>query len=158
MSPLPSLAQSGGFASAQDKTWLETSMQGDRFEIFGGMLALGQTQNPGVRRIARVLIRDHRASLKDAAHAAHGLAVDVPHEPSPSQQWELDMLHRLRGPAFDQAYLSLEIKDHIQDISESTNQSQTGTNAAVVRLAREDIGTLHRHLHLSHLGFQRLPR
>ena len=111
-----------------------------------------------MRRIARVLIRDHRSSLKEAAHAAHGLGVDVPHEPSPCEQWELDMLHRLRGAAFDQAYLSLEVKDHIQDISESTSQSKTGSNAAVVRLAREDIGTLHRHLHLSHLAFERLSQ
>ncbi len=142
--------------SAQDKTWLSTSMEGDRFEMIGGQLAMTHSDNARVRQLGHRLMVDHQRALQRSAAAAHSRDVDVPHEPSPSEQWELDMLSQLRGPVFDLAYTSLEVKDHEQDISEATIESQTGSDAYVVKLARQAIGMYHRHLHLSHVAFESL--
>jgi predicted outer membrane protein len=140
--------------SAQDKTWLSASMQGDRFEIIGGKLAMTHSTNARVQHLGKRLMTDHTASLKRSAAAAHSRDVAVPHEPSPSEQWELDMLKPLHGAAFDRAYTSLEVKDHQQDISEATDESKSGTDRYVVKLARMSIGMYHRHLHLSHVAFK----
>src|SRR4051794_38627317 len=142
--------------SAQDKTWLSTSMQGDRFEILGGKLAMTHSTNARVQNLGHRLMIDHSAALKRSAAAAHSRDVDVPREPSPSEQWELDMLAQLQGAAFDRAYTSLEVKDHEQDISEATDESKTGSDRNVVHLARKAIGMYHRHLHLSEVAFRSL--
>jgi putative membrane protein len=152
----PAGARPTAFSSAQDQNWLSAGMQGDRFEIIGGELAQSHSTNADVRRLGRTLTSDHRGSLKAAAAIAHPLGVTVPHQPSPSQRWELDMLRRLHGSAFDRAYTTLEIKDHQQDISEAVDESKTGSNVSVVLDARKDIGMYHRHLHLTHLAYQRL--
>ncbi len=131
-------------------------MQGDRFEIIGGQLAMTHSDNARVRNLGHRLKVDHQRALKRSAAAAHSRDVDVPHEPSPSEQWELDMLSQLRGFAFDLAYTSLEVKDHEQDISEATSESKTGSDDDVVHLARRAIGMYHRHLHLSHVAFKSL--
>jgi putative membrane protein len=139
--------------SAQDKTWLSTAMQGDRFEILGGQLAASHSTDARVQHLGQRLIQDHTAALKAASAAAHARGVDVPREPSPSEQWELDMLAQLNGAAFDRAYTSLEVKDHEQDISEATDESKSGRDAGILRLARHAIGMYHRHLHLSEAAF-----
>jgi putative membrane protein len=154
----PASARPTAFSSAQDQSWLSAGMQGDRFEIIGGKLAQTHSTNTDVRRLGRTLVSDHRRSLKAAAAIAHPLGVTVAHQPSPSQRWELDMLRRLHGSAFDRAYTTLEIKDHQQDISEAVDESKTGSNVSVVLAARKDIGMYHRHLHLSHLAYERLNR
>ena len=149
-------ARTTAWSSAQDRTYLTTAMQGDRFEIEGAALALKRSTNPDVRRIARVLARDHSASLKDAAEVAHPRGVQIPHQPTPTQRWQLDTLRKADAQSFDRAYLTLEVKDHQQDISEATTESQEGSDASVVEAARGEIGTLHRHLRLCHGAYVRL--
>jgi predicted outer membrane protein len=145
-------------SSAQDKTWLSTAMQGDRFEILGGQLAMSHSTDARVQQLGRRLMQDHTAALKAASAAAHSRGVDVPREPSPSEQWELDMLAQLHGEAFDRAYTSLEVKDHQQDISEATDESKGGRDGGVLRLARHAIGMYHRHLHLSEAAFDAVTK
>jgi putative membrane protein len=154
----PASARPTAVSSAQDQSWLSAAMQGDRFEIIGGKLAQTHSTDADVRRLGRTLLSDHRSSLKAAAAIAHPRGVTVAHQPSPSQRWELDMLRRLHGSAFDRAYTTLEIKDHQQDIAEAVDESKTGANVSVVLAARKDIGMYHRHLHLSHLAYERLNR
>jgi putative membrane protein len=153
----PAGAQSLGSTSAQDQSWLASSMQGDRFEIIGGQLAQTHSSDAHVRAVGRRLIADHTRSLHEAARAAHPRSVAVPHQPTASERWELDMLARLQGAEFDQAYLSLEVKDHEQDISEATEESKTGSDPTVVALARHELGVLHYHLQLCHRAFAALP-
>ena len=152
---LPAGASAAG-TSPQDKNWLTASMQGDRFEIIGGQMAMTHSTNARIQNLGKRLKIDHTASLKRAAAAAHSRDVDVPREPSPSEQWELDTLNALQGAAFDRAYTSLEGKDHQQDISEAVEESKGGSDSYVVHLARKAIGMYHRHLHLSEAAFKSL--
>ena len=45
--------------SGLDKTYLSGSIQGDRFEIAGGKLALSKSQNAKVRALGARLVKDH---------------------------------------------------------------------------------------------------
>jgi putative membrane protein len=134
--------------SGLDKEYLKTSMQGDLFEIRGGHIALAKN-NPAVVKLARRLITDHTKSFEDAAALARKLGEDVPSKPTASEQWELKVVSSLKGRAFNHWYSSLEVFDHLQDISEAQDEVQDGKLGAVRKDAKDEIPTLRHHLALA---------
>jgi putative membrane protein len=136
-------------ASAWDKQWLMSSIEGDRFEIQGGKLAQEKGTNPKVRALGARLVKDHSESLASAVALAHKLGVEVPKSPSPSQQWELRVVSSFSGGEFDRWYSDLEVQDHMQDIQEATDEVTDGTNRKVRKDAKEEIPVLRQHLELS---------
>jgi putative membrane protein len=135
--------------SPLDEHWLQSSIQGDRFEITGGRLALARSRDAAVRRLGARLVRDHSKSLGEAAAEARRLGISVPKAPTPPQRWELGIVAGLSGTAFDRAYASLEVGDHLQDVTESKEEKAKGSNPAVRRLAAQDLPELRAHLRLS---------
>jgi putative membrane protein len=135
--------------SGLDQQFLSSAIQGDRFEVQGGQLALAKSQNPAVRALAARLVKDHKKSLADSSALAHHLGIDVPKAPSQSQRWELQIVGSLSGQAFDQWYSSLEVADHHQDISEAAEEVTLGLNKQVRSSAHDEIPTLRAHLKLA---------
>ena len=132
-----------------DENWLQTSIQGDRFEIAGGKLALAKSQTPAIRTLAQTLIKDHTKSLREAKTLANRLHTQIPHNPSPSETWELQVINSFSGNTFDKWYASLEVQDHKQDISEASNEAKNGKQAHVRKSARRELPMLKTHLRLS---------
>jgi putative membrane protein len=135
--------------NALDVAQLSTSIQGDRFEISGGRLALQLSGSPVVKALGARLVLDHSKSLADAARVAHSLGLGVPTVATPSERWELKQIASMSGAEFDRAYTSLEIADHTQDILETKTELHRGFNPAIKGLAKEDLPMLKRHLALS---------
>jgi putative membrane protein len=135
--------------NALDVSWLHTSLQGDKFEIIGGRVALRHSFDPQVRALARRLIHDHSQSYAEGAAIARRIGVKVPDEPTPSEGWELRTLMRYWGSSFDRMYASLEVYDHHQDIEETTDEIERGWNAEVKGAAKTDLPVLQTHLRLS---------
>ena len=132
-----------------DVVWLQSSIQGDLFEIAGGKLALSKSQNPQVRLLATTLINDHSKSLEEAKKLAVQLGITAPTEPTPSQQWEIEELAEMSVQTFNHDYSELEVADHLQDIQDSQNEVKLGCNPDVKNLAQQDIPTLQKHLALA---------
>jgi putative membrane protein len=135
--------------TAQDANYLRTSIQGDRFEIVGGRMALRDGRTPQMRVLARHLVRDHSKSLAESIALAKRLGIKVPDSPTQSQVWELNAVRRLSGAQFDEWYGTLEIKDHQQDIEETTFEVAHGGNRAVIESARKELPVLRLHLVLA---------
>jgi putative membrane protein len=110
---------------------------------------LGKGQCPAVTRLAKRLKADHSKSLADAAKLARTLSLSVPTSPSPSMQWELTQVGSMTGTAFDKAYATLEVKDHTEDIQNTTEEIAKGRTAAVRASARKELPMLRAHLALS---------
>ncbi|HZT92221.1 MAG TPA: DUF4142 domain-containing protein [Gaiellaceae bacterium] len=135
--------------SGQDQTWLKTSAQGDLFEIQGGKLALQRGQSASVKALAQRLVKDHSKSLSDAKKLAAKLNVTLENSPTPSEQWELQVVASFSGKQFDRWYSTLEVKDHQQDIQETTDEIKLGSNSDVKREAQKDLPMLRMHLSLA---------
>jgi putative membrane protein len=135
--------------SGQDRTWLKTSAQGDVFEIQGGKLALRKSSSTAVRTLAQRLIKDHTKSLDEAQRTAAKLGVRLEHAPTPSEQWELQVVSSFASQSFDHWYSTLEVKDHQQDIQETGDEVSLGSNGDVKKLAAEDLPVLRVHLRLA---------
>jgi putative membrane protein len=135
--------------SGQDQTYLQTSLEGDAFEVSAGRLALRKSQNAAVREAATRYAHDHAASGSESKRLAKRLRVQGDFAPSPSQQWEIQMLSGLSGGAFDHKYAYLEVLDHKQDLFEAKQEVENGSNPSVIASARKEIPTLSRHLKLA---------
>ena len=145
----PAVSAAGRQPSAQDVNWLETSASGDRFEIVAGRLAEQRGTSPAVRRLGARLVRDHSRSLGELRSVARALGVRVPSAPTPSEVWEINVVRSFTGHGFDVRYASLEVKDHQQDISETSFEAHRGQDPQVMKLARQDLPMLRTHLRLS---------
>ncbi|HWE09314.1 MAG TPA: DUF4142 domain-containing protein [Solirubrobacteraceae bacterium] len=141
-------------ASGLDKESLKTSMEGDLFEVAGGKLALHKTHNKSVENLARTLIKDHTKSYQDTAAVARTLGVKPETSPAPSQVWELQTVAKVSGSTFDRWYASLEIYDHKQDIQETTDEVDMGSNPAVIANAKQDLPMLKKHLRMSQSAYK----
>jgi putative membrane protein len=140
-----------------DEQYLMTSTAGDLFEVQGAKLALSKTSNPAVQKLANRLKKDHHKSFVEATNLAKHLGASSEDKPSPSQQWELQMLGTLTGPTFDHQYSLLEVKDHKQDISEAAYEAHHGADAAVRKSAKDEIPILKAHLSLSKAALAASP-
>ena len=67
---------------------------------------------------------------------ANELGIDVPSEPSPTQQWELRVVQTFSGSEFDRWYSDLEVQDHKQDIQEAQDEVDKGCNDQIKSLAQ----------------------
>lgn len=135
--------------SPLDEYLLQSSIQGDRFEIAGGKIAQSNGGSPAVKALGARLVKDHTKSLKEAITVAHRLKIFVPKTPTPSEEWELSVVAQLTGASFDRAYTSLEVQDHKQDIEDTKTELRHGVNASILKLARTDLPVLREHLKLS---------
>jgi putative membrane protein len=134
---------------ALDENWLSSSIQGDRWEIQGGQLALQKSQNAAVRTLAQTLITDHTKSLKAAEKVANTLHLQIPHQPNPVQVWTLSLFNSLSGSSFDLWYSTGEVADHKLDISDASNEHHNGKQPHVRAMAGHEIPTLKKHLNLA---------
>jgi len=140
--------------SAWDEEWLKMSIEGDLFEIACGQIAQQKGTIPHVRDLGARLVQDHSKSLEDATKVANDLGIDVPTEPSPSQQWELRVVQTFSGSEFDRWYSDLEVQDHKQDIQEAQDEVDKGCNDQIKALAEDDLPTLQEHLSLAQAALQ----
>src|SRR3954470_7008672 len=72
--------------SPLDKYMLQSSIQGDRFEIAGGQLAQSKGTSDAVKALGARLVKDHSKSLSEAVKLAKDLKISVPKTPTPSQE------------------------------------------------------------------------
>jgi putative membrane protein len=135
--------------TGQDQAYIRSAIEGDRFEVDGGRIALRISHNAKVRALAKRLIKDHRKSLSEAEHMARRLGIEIPRSPSTTEQWELRIVGRESGTQFDVDYSDLEVADHKVDIEEATHEWTHGGNLAVRLAARKELPTLRKHLQMS---------
>jgi putative membrane protein len=140
--------------SGQDQTYLQSAAEGDAFEVKAGQLALRKSQNADVREAAQRYVTDHSKSGAETKRLAQSLGVKADFAPSPSQQWEIQMLSALGGAAFDHKYAYLEVLDHKQDLFEAKQEAENGSNRQVIAAAQKEIPILTQHLKLARRALQ----
>src|SRR4051794_20638533 len=126
------------------------SIEGDLFEIQGGKLALQKATTPAVKSLGDRLARTTASRCRTPWTSPRSSASAGPTSPSPTQQWELTVVSTFSGTAFDRWYADLEVKDHMQDIDETSEAVDEGCcNDEIRALAREDLPMLRQHLQLA---------
>jgi putative membrane protein len=135
-------------APVDAQTFVTMATMSNAFEIASSELALRRSKDDGVRMIAEHLIADHTAAQNELAAVAAALGLDVPPvAPSPEQQAIIEKLRRLRGDAFDRAYLEAQVTAHEQAIALFVGTGQNEANPEAIRdLTVATLPIIGRHL------------
>jgi putative membrane protein len=130
------------------QTFVAMATMSNTFEIRSSELALKRSGDHDVRRIAEHLIADHTAAQQNLAAVAGPLGLEVP-PPSlnAEQRAVVEKLSRLRGDAFDRAYLEAQVTAHEQAIALFIGTGQNEANPEAIRdLTVATLPILGRHL------------
>jgi putative membrane protein len=129
-----------------DRVWLKHIAQADLAEVATGNLAEEKGTSEGVKALGAMLVTDHTKHLQQVQTLAGTIRVTLPTAPAPWQQWQADVLGTLSGAAFDQAWATAQVADHLTNIDETQDEIADGCNRAVRALASATLPVLQMHL------------
>lgn len=144
-----------GLAAAQavnGRQYVRMAGASDSYEIQSSRLVLATTRNPGVRRFAAAMIRDHSKSTADVKRAARRAGiVPMPPRLNAMQARDLAQLRRARGPARDALYIQQQKAAHQMALDLQRDYAARGdvrplaaTASTIVPVVQHHIGELRR--------------
>ena len=141
------LASSSAMAAPAAK-FLTDAMKGDNSEIHLGQLISQRGASSTVRDFGNTLVTDHSQARSQVAALAQRMHVQSTDKLMPVARAEAAKLQHLRGRAFDREVRRYMIADHEKDIAKFRAQAHGG-EPHTATLARQQLPTLEKHLHLA---------
>jgi putative membrane protein len=92
------------------------------------------------------MVQDHSQANDRLMQVAQSVGIHVRPAPNAEQRATIARLARLSGPAFDRAYAKDMVEDHVKDVAEFKEASNSADLRAVRAFARENVPTLQSHL------------
>jgi putative membrane protein len=132
--------------SDQDVTWMQAAHQSNLSEIAAGNAAQQQATTPEVKELGAMFVQHHTELDTALTQAAQQLGVQLPGEPSPEQQQQLAAVQSQQGMAFDTAWIAQQIGGHVTAKAATQTELQSGSDPAVLKLARTTAPVVERHL------------
>jgi putative membrane protein len=161
----PAFAQSAGTASsskttttkttttsalsAGDTKFVKEAAAGGMEEVQLGQLAVQKASNGDVKNFGQRMVDDHSKANTQLQQIASQKGVTVPSKLPASKQKDVDKLSKLNGAAFDRAYMSMMVKDHVKDVAEFQKESKNGKDSDVKSFASTTLPTLQDHLKMA---------
>lgn len=142
----PNSSQQQNRISQQDTEFAQKAAESGKGEVAASQLALSKAANEPTRQFARTLVNDHQMANAQLERIAETQGLQLPAQPSPTDQKEMNDLRGLDGPAFDKAFGQNEVKDHEKAIALFEQEAQSGTDPALRAFAENTIATLRQHL------------
>lgn len=133
-------------ASMSSSHFLQAAASGGVTEVELGRIAMSHSQNPAVAEFGNRMVQDHSQANDRLMGLAASLGKRVNPAPNAEQRATIGRLSRLSGPAFDRAYMSDMVEDHVKDVGEFKEASSSADMRAVRAFARETLPTLQSHL------------
>jgi putative membrane protein len=145
-------ASATGLSDA-DRDFVMKAAQGGLLEVDAGQLAESHASNARVKAFGARMVTDHSAADNQLAAIAQKDQITLPTSLPPDEQAKLDHLRSLNGRAFDRAYSDMMVKDHVQDVQDFQQASNSLTDAELRSFAQSTLPTLQTHLSMA----QQLP-
>jgi len=136
-------------ASATDRVFVKSALQGGMAEVQLGQLTLQKSNNDQVKQFAQRMIDDHTKLNEEMKPVAQQLGVVVPTEVSKKDRNVMNKLQALSGPAYDQAYIKDMVKDHKGDLSEFQAEASSGQDQTVKDAAAQGTKVIAQHLQMA---------
>jgi putative membrane protein len=130
----------------QDREFLQKAAAGSMGEVEMGRLAMKNAAGPAVREFGRWMATDHGAINEALDRLSRRMGVTLPTSMSSEDQAALQRLQGLKGRAFDQQYLPLQMQGHQQTIALFEREEQSGQEPVLKALARHTLPMLQEHM------------
>lgn len=122
-----------------DRIFMIHAAQTNMAEVMMGQLALRRSSNAGVRMIASTTMRDHGRAQRDLAAIFRAKGAPLPPNPGPIHTAVYEKLSRLRGAAFDKAYMAVQVGAHENSVTLFAHETEIGRDATVKAHARNKL-------------------
>lgn len=126
-------------------TFLQKVAEANAAEIKTSQAAQTRAVDPAVKAFADRMVEEHTAN----EHALEALAkkrnVTLGDDPDPDRQIRIGTLQKLKGPAFDRAYMKTMVDDHAGSIALFEDASRTIDDAAIRQFVDATLPVLREH-------------
>ncbi len=129
-----------------DLAFMNDAAAGGMAEIELGRLAVRQAESKEVKQFAERVIADHSKAGEELKQLAQRKQVMLPQEVTPGHKEAMDKLSVLRGAAFDRAYVTAMVENHMKDVTAFDAVSKGAVDADVKAFATKVLPTLKGHL------------
>ncbi|MBD0278542.1 MAG: DUF4142 domain-containing protein [Flavisolibacter sp.] len=129
-----------------DRDFVMKAASGGMMEVEAANLAMQNASSERVKGFASMMIRDHSQANNELKTLASRRNVTLPTSPMPEEQKHLDMLKGKTGKAFDQAYMSMMVRDHQKDVGEFEKASKMCKDQECLGFASKTLPVLKTHL------------
>jgi len=129
-----------------DLAFMNDAAPGGMAEIELGRLAVRQAESKEVKQFAERVIADHSKAGEELKQLAQRKQVMLPQEVTPGHKEAMDELSVLRGAAFDRAYVTAMVENHMKDVTAFDAVSKGAVDADVKAFATKVLPTLKGHL------------
>jgi putative membrane protein len=147
---LPALTgvSTAALAAVSDKEFVKTVAMSDMFEVESGKLAADQAGSAKVKSFGDKMVDDHSKTTDAIEEIIDDEDIDVtlPDDLDQQHQAKIDQLKDLSGPAFDRAYIPMQVSAHEKAVDLFQDYADGGENAALKKWAAATLPALKGHL------------
>jgi putative membrane protein len=118
-------------------------------EVEHGRLATTNASSPRVRRFAQRMINDHQKAGNELKQLASRSEVTLATKLDAQHQATQNDLAKLNGTPFDQAYMALMVKAHLQAVAQFQQEAKNGQDRDVKAWASRMLSMLQEHVRLA---------
>jgi putative membrane protein len=141
--------EAGGTATTvkeDDSEFLVEAASGGLMEVQAGELASTKAQSARVKAFGAMMVRDHGKANDELKALASSKNITIPSTPGEDHQKHINELNQKSGKDFDNAYMSMMVDDHKNDVDKFENASNNAKDAAVKAFAAKTLPVLRVHL------------
>jgi len=142
-------APSQGTPPAADAMFIRTAALDGMAEVQHGRLAAQNATNAEVKRFGQRMVDDHRKAGDELKGLASQKNVTLPAALDANHRATQDKLAKMKGHAFDRAYMSHMVMAHQQAVALFTRESTSGKDADIKAWAAKTLPALQEHLKMA---------
>lgn len=142
------IARNPGQLSASDYKFAYDAAQGGMTEVKLGEIASQKATDPEVKKFGDRMVQDHGKAGEELKQIATQKGATLPTQPNAMQQKHIDHLNSLSGAEFDQAYVSMMLKDHKMDAMDFKTAAETAQDPDLKAFAAKTAPVVEEHKHL----------
>jgi putative membrane protein len=142
-------AGSQGASAGADAMFARTAAMDGMAEVEHGRLAAQNATHDEVKQFGQRMVDDHGKAGDELKSLASKKNVTLPTELDAKHKAMHDKLAKMKGDAFDRAYMSHMVTDHQQAVALFGKEAKGGKDADVKAWAEKTLPTLQEHLKMA---------
>jgi putative membrane protein len=149
MSPGQTAQHAQETSGQADSAFAKEAAQGGLAEVALGTLAAERAASDAVKQFGERMVSDHGKANEELKTLAQRKNMTLPSEPSAKQLATQKRLEKVKGEAFDRAYMQDMLTDHHHDIAAFEREASSGNDPEFKAWAAKTLPTLKAHLQLA---------
>jgi putative membrane protein len=133
----------------QDKDFVHSALEDGMAEVQLGQLAAQKGSSDDVKQYGQKMVDANTQLGNQMKQLAQQMGVKPPKDLSKKDKQEVAKLNALSGADFDNAYISMMVKDHKRTVEDFKSEAQNSQNPTLQKVAQQDGPIIDQHLQIA---------